>query len=136
MILLKTKLPTAPSPTTTHLMFCMPAMAFSRSSWNDNLDFDNFGHYRGLYIGHREFLGDKGLLGRRPTREGRSRGYQRWPMGVLIGSPLESLQRDVMEWIGKQRVYQTIDIKRINLSCNVESEDCSNSCSFPAIASP
>ena len=41
-----------------------------------------------------------------------------------------------MERIGKQRVYQTIDVKRINLSCNVESEDCSNSCSFPAIASP
>ena len=48
MILLKTKLPTAPSPTTTHLMFCMPAMALSRSSWNDNLD--NFGQYRGLYM--------------------------------------------------------------------------------------
>ena len=60
IILLKTKLPTAPSPTTTHLMFCMPAMALSRSSWNDNLDFDNFGQYRGLYTGHREFLGDKG----------------------------------------------------------------------------
>ena len=69
MILLKTKLPTAPSPTTTHLMFCMPAMALSRSSWNDNLDFDNFGQQRGLYIGLQEFLGNKGLLGRRPTRE-------------------------------------------------------------------
>ena len=41
-----------------------------------------------------------------------------------------------MERIGKQRVYRTMDNKRINLSCNVESEDCSNSCSFPAIASP
>ena len=95
MVLLKTKLPTAPSPTTTHLMFCMVAITLSRSSWNDNLDFDNFGQYRGLYIGHREFLGDKGLLGRRPIRERRPRGYQRWPMGVLIGSPEG---RDGTDW--------------------------------------
>ena len=54
----------------------MVAITLSRSSWNDNLDFDNFGQYRGLYIGHREFLGDKGLLGRRPIREMRPRGSE------------------------------------------------------------